>query len=158
MQQRAIIALRVCLVALMLGLLVAQVLIIPLLAHEAAREAPEVAYLRWPYTVAAIVVVACVQLAVVCVWRLLGFVRTGSIFSPRALMWVSRIIWSGVAATTVLVVMFVHLSAINAMPPWIFLLLTGGIVGGASLALLLVVMRALLVRATELETDLSEVI
>ncbi|NLF03986.1 MAG: DUF2975 domain-containing protein [Actinomycetales bacterium] len=158
MHKSTTLALRVALGAVLLGTLFSQVLLIPLLAAEAAWEAPEVAYLRWPYTAAAIAVVLCVQVAVVCVWRLTAFVRRGSIFSARAFGWVDRIIGAVLAAVVILAAMFVHLTAINAMPPAVLFFLTGGVVAGLCLALLVVVMRALLVRATELESDLSEVI
>jgi len=158
MQARTILALRVALGAVLLGTIATQALIIPLLAAEAARESPEVAYLEGPYTLAAIVFVLCVQLAVACVWRLLSFVRRGSIFSPAAFAWVNRIIGSIVVAVGILATMWVHLTVINAMPPAVFLFLTGGVVCGLCLALLMVVMKALLVRAAQLEADLSEVI
>ncbi|MDQ2625375.1 MAG: DUF2975 domain-containing protein [Actinomycetota bacterium] len=158
MNRRTILALRLALGVVLLGTLFVQALIIPLLASEAAREAPEVAHLRPGYMVGAILVVLCVQVAIVCVWRLLGFVRSGSIFSPRAFAWVDRITGSIWAAVLILAGMFVHLSAIDAMPPAVFLFLVGGVVTGLCLALLVVVMRALLVRATQLEADLSEVI
>jgi len=158
MHSRTILALRAALAAVLAGALLTQGLVIPLLAAEAARENPEVASLRWPYTVLAIAVVVCVQVAIVCIWRLLGFVRSGTIFSPRAFVWVDRITWAVLVAVAILTGMFLHLSAIHAMPPAVFLFLTGGIVCGLALALLMAVMRALLVRATQLEEDLKEVI
>lgn len=158
MNRLTILAVRIALAAVLLGTLVTQVLVIPLLASETAIANPEVDYLRWPYTLGAIVVVACVQVAIVCVWRLLGFVRAGSIFSPLAFRWVDVIVGAIGIAIAILVVMFFHLSAISAMPPAAFLFLIGGAVSGLCLALLVVVMRALLVRATQLEADLSEVI
>ena len=158
MNRLTVLAVRVALGAVLLGTLATQVLIIPLLASEVAIANPEVDYLQWPYTFAAIGVVASVQVAIVCVWRLLGFVRAGSIFSPLAFRWVDVIIGAIGAAVAILVVMFGHLWAIAAMPPAAFLFLTGGVVTGLCLALLMVVMRALLVRATQLEADLSEVI
>ena len=158
MTRATILALRLTLAVVLLGTLVTQALIIPLLASETAIANPEVDHLRWPYTIGAIAVVACVQVAIVCVWRLLGFVRAGSIFSPLAFRWVDIIVGSIGVAVAILVVMFVHLTVIAAMPPAAFLFLIGGVVTGLCLALLMVVMRALLVRATQLETDLSEVI
>ncbi len=158
MNRGTIIALRCGLVALLLGLLVIQALMLPAIAADYAVDAPELAYLRWPYLIASILVVACVQLAVLCVWRLLGFVQEGSIFSTRAFTWVDRIIGTTVVATILVVAMNAYLTAINMIPPGLFILLGGAAVGGLCLALLLVVMRALLVRATELESDLSEVI
>src|SRR5690554_2118716 len=148
MTRLAILALRIALAAVLLGTLFVQVLIIPLLASETAIANPEVDYLQLPYTIGAITVVVCVQVAIGCVWRLLGFVRAGSIFSPLAFRWVDAI----VAAIGVAV------SVLEAMPPAAFLFLIGGVVTGLCLALLVVVMRALLVRAAQLETDLSEVI
>ena len=158
MQGRTVTALRIGLAGVLLGTFLTQVLIIPLLAAETALANPEVAYLRWPYVAGAVAVVACVQVAIVCVWRLLGFVRTGSIFSTRAFRWVDVIIGAIGAAVAILVVMFIHLTVIAAMPPAAFLFLIGGVVSGLCLALLMVVMRGLLVRATQLESDLSEVI
>jgi|SRR5690554_3595991 len=158
MTRLAILALRIALAAVLLGTLFVQVLIIPLLASETAIANPEVDYLQLPYTIGAITVVVCVQVAIGCVWRLLGFVRAGSIFSPLAFRWVDAIVAAIGVAVSVLVVMFIHLSVIEAMPPAAFLFLIGGVVTGLCLALLVVVMRALLVRAAQLETDLSEVI
>lgn len=158
MNRGTIIALRCGLVVLLLGMLVVQALVLPAMAADSAAQAPEIAYLRWPYLVASITVVACVQLAVLCVWRLLGFVQEGSIFSDRAFTWVDRIIGATVVATVLVLAMTAYLTAINMIPPGLLILLGGAVVGGTSLALLLLVMRALLVRATGLEADLREVI
>src|SRR5918998_5379952 len=57
-----------------------------------AREHPEEADLRWPLTVFVGVLILCVQVVVVCTWRLLSMVRQDVIFTASALRWVDIII------------------------------------------------------------------
>jgi len=75
-------ALRVCLVALGLGALFGQTVYVPVAASQSAQVYPELAYLAVPYALATIVVLLCVQAAVVAVWKLLAMVRAAMDLRP----------------------------------------------------------------------------
>ena len=82
MSKLVIRLLRVALVVLLLGSVLGQVLV-PVFASEAARIFPDVGYLVVPYSAAGILVIACGQLALLVVWRLLSMIAAGS-SSPAA--------------------------------------------------------------------------
>ncbi|MER7399108.1 DUF2975 domain-containing protein [Streptomyces sp. NPDC000151] len=65
---------------------VGRIVVIPSTAADAADEVeqfPAYAPYAIPYVVVATLGVACVQVALVAVWGLLGMVRHGAIFTPR---------------------------------------------------------------------------
>lgn len=158
MQHAAVAGSKAAIVVILALLLLAQVVLIPLQAAQTVQMFPEVEYLRIPGIVGCIAIVACVQFALICVWSLLSMVAKGSIFQPSAFRVVNTIIGCIIAATCLLVAAFVILTVANAMPPGVVIMLVMGITGGAGLALLLVVMRGLLRKATGLDQDLAEVI
>lgn len=158
MQRLAILGAKAIIAILMAISLAGQILIVPLMADEVVREFPEAAYLRWPGIVGCVAIVACVQVALVCMWRLLSMVARESIFRPSAFRYVDAIVGATVAATALCLVALGILGAARTLPPAVMLLLLMCVVGGIGLALLLVVMRGLLTKATELEHDLAEVI
>lgn len=121
------------------------------------QQNPHDAPLRWPLTAIAVFWVVCVQVVVVCTWKLLGMVTQDRIFTAAALRWVDVIIGAVTAGWLVLAVLaiWVVLQADDPGMPMVLVLLT---VGGAVFGLLLVVMRALLRQATSLRTDLDAVI
>lgn len=90
MTKLAIRLLRVALVVLLLGSVLAQVLL-PVQAYEEGTLFPELAYLVVPYSLAGVVGIACGQVALLAVWRLLSLVNRGVIFSRGALRWVDII-------------------------------------------------------------------
>jgi Protein of unknown function (DUF2975) len=156
-ESRAVAALRVFLVLLFGVLVVFQVMSLPGQFAHMARQSPDLAYLRWPLTVITIFWVVCVQVVIVCTWRLLTLVKKDRIFSEASLRWVDVILWAIGAAWTVLVgvLLYFGFGADDAgIPLLLFLLAVGvGVVG-----LLMVVMRALLRQATTLRTDMEAVI
>ena len=159
MRRSTITTLRALIVLLLLGTLIVQAWIIPVLAGETASVYPEVSYLQVPFTVLAILVVLCFQLGLVCIWRLLSMVARDRIFSTGAFRYVDAIVVALLVATALLGGIDTYLTfVLHANPPLVALLLAGGVVGGAALALLMVVMRGLLQKALRLESDLSEVI
>ncbi len=99
----------------------------------------------------------CVQVVIVSTWKLLTMVRRDRIFSEAALAWVDAIVWAIAAAWVLLLGLFFYL-AINSGDPGLPLLLLLMLVGGAVLGLLILVMRALLLQATGLRTDMEAVI
>lgn len=94
---RAVALLRVLLVVVFCGFVVGQTLSMPgQFAHMAAEE-PALAWLRWPLTVAAVLGLACGQVVLVCIWRLLEMVKADRIFSSDAFRWVDAIVWGSSA-------------------------------------------------------------
>jgi hypothetical protein len=150
--------LRVALVFLLLGTVLAQVLV-PVSASQAGATIPEVAYLVVPYSVAAILFIACVQVALLVVWRLLSLVDGGVIFTRRALRWVDVITACAVVATVLSVGVLVHM--IGFVPggggPTIYFM-AACVVSGLAFVLLMVVMRGLLESAIADRAELDEVI
>jgi Protein of unknown function (DUF2975) len=149
--------LRVALLVLLLGSVLGQVAV-PMFASEAARTFPEVAYLVVPYSVAGILVIACGQVALLVVWRLLSMIRGGVIFTHRALRWVDVIIVCGAVATVLNAGVWMHLLAVHGGGPGIILWLTASLASGVAFVLLMIVMRGLLELAIVDRTELDEVI
>jgi hypothetical protein len=156
-EHRAVAPLRLLLVLLFGVLVLFQVMSLPGQFRYMAQESPELAYLRWPLTAITVFWVLCVQVVVVCVWKLLSLVRDDRIFSPASLRWVDAIVWAITAAWAVLVGFFLYVG-FNATDPGLPLLLFLLVVGLTVLGLLMVVMRALLRQATSLRTDMEAVI
>jgi hypothetical protein len=150
--------LRFALVILLLGTVLTQVLV-PVLASEEAGIFPEVAYLAVPYSVALILVIACVQVALLVVWRLLSLVDGGVIFTRRALRWVDVITACAVVATVLSAGVLIHLLfVVGVGGPSVALALPASLAGGLAFVLLMVVMRGLLESAIADRTELDEVI
>ena len=158
-----VMALRVLLVALFLGLVVGQALSVPGQFSSLGEEAPALASLRWPLTVIGVLVLLCLQVVVVSTWRLLSMVRTDRIFSTDAFAWVDAIVWSVTGAWLLylagsgsLVLTVVRTPELR--DPGVPMALLGlGLVGGV-VVLLMVVLRALLRQAAALRTDMDAVI
>ena len=150
--------LRVALVVLLLGTVLAQVLV-PVAASQYGMTVPEVAYLVVPYSVAAILFIACVQVALLVVWRLLSLVDRGVIFTRRALRWVDVIIACAVVATVLSAGVLIHMLAFvpgGGGPMGLYL--AACVVAGLAFVLLMIVMRGLLESAIADRTELDEVI
>ncbi|WP_225752624.1 DUF2975 domain-containing protein [Actinotalea sp. Marseille-Q4924] len=156
--------LRVLLVLLFLATVVGQTLSIPgELSSLAQADAPAIARLRWPLTVAAVVGMVCVQVVIVCTWRLLGMVRTDRIFSRDAFAWVDAILWALAVAWLLLaagagaLVLTIYVTP-EIRDPGIPMMLGGMVLVATVVVLLMVVMRALLRSATALRDDMDAVI
>jgi hypothetical protein len=141
--------LRVLLVILLLGTVVA--------SQEAAIW-PEVAYLAVPYAVALILVIACVQVALLATWHLLSLVKSGVIFTRRALRWVDVITACAVVATVLSSGVLFHLLFVVGVGGPFILWLPPCLFGGLAFVLLMVVMRGLLESAIADRSELDEVI
>lgn len=154
---RAVGALRVFLVVLFGILVMLQTLSFPGQFAYMARESPDEAYLRWPLTAVTVFWVLCIQVVIVCTWKLLSMVKNDRIFSDASLAWVDAIVWAIAAAWLVLLGVFLYVG-FNADDPGMPVLLFLMVVGIAVLGLLMLVMRALLRQATTLRTDMEAVI
>ena len=150
--------LRVALLVLLLGSVLAQI-IVPVYASEVGARFPEVAYLVVPYSVAAILFIGCGQVALLVIWRLLSLVDGGVIFTRRAVRWVDVIMACAAVATVLSAGVLVHL--LGFVPggggPMIYYL-AACITAGLAFVLLMVVMRGLLLSAVADRAELDEVI
>ena len=120
--------------------------------------------LAW-FRVMTILGMGCVQVAVVCVWRLVTMVRRGTVFSDAAFRYVDGIIGAIVAAALVWFVV----TAINAPDqrddPGVTLIMAGIGVAILGVALIVLVLRMLLaqavardVEAMRMQAELDDVI
>jgi hypothetical protein len=156
-EYRAVPALRAFLVLLFAVLVLFQTMSLPGQFAHMAQESPEDAYLRWPATAVTVFWLLCIEVVIVCTWKLLGLVTRDRIFSQASLVWVDGILWAiGAAWLTLLGVgLYVVLHADDPGLPLVLFLIG---VGVTVLGLLMVVMRALLRQATMLRTDMEAVI
>ena len=155
--RRAVAPLRVFLVVLFGILVVFQTLSLPGQFAYMAEQSPDLAYLRWPLTAVTVFWVLCIQVVIVCTWKLLSLVKHDRIFSEASLVWVNAIVRAIAAAWVVLLGVFLYVG-IRADDPGLPLLLFLLLIGVAVLGLLILVMRTLLRQATSLRTDLEAVI
>lgn len=159
----AVALLRVLLVLLVAACLLGQTLSWPGQFAHLAQEEPALAHLRWPLTVAAVLVLLGVEVVIVCTWRLLTMVEADRIFSPDAFGWVDGIVWAVSGAWLVLaaaagaLVVSIYLTP-TLRDPGVPVLLGGLTLAAGAPVLLMVVLRALLRQAAALRTDLDGVI
>jgi Protein of unknown function (DUF2975) len=153
----AVAALRVFLVLLFGVLVLFQVMSLPGQFAHMDQEDPEHAYLRWPATAVTVFWVLCIQVVIVSTWKLLTLIKNDRIFSDASLVWVNVIVAAIAAAWVLLLGVFLYVG-FKADDPGLPLLLFLMLIGVTVLGLLMVVMRALLLHATTLRTDMEAVI
>jgi Protein of unknown function (DUF2975) len=158
MHRLTIVNLKVLILAMIAILAACQLFVVPGVARETAERFPDLDYLRVPGIVIAVLFLLCVQIVLVCVWRLLSMVRAASIFSDDAFTWVGVILGSIIAASVLIAVSLVVLLVAGVASPSVILLCALGVVVGAGLSLLIMVIRGLLHNARQLQRDLSEVV
>ncbi|WP_370325170.1 DUF2975 domain-containing protein [Euzebya sp.] len=154
---RVVATLRILLALAFAASLLAQVVVVPAVWARVAERTPELAYLRWPTLVVAVLELVCVEVVIVCTWRLLALVRRDRIFDEGAFAWVDAIVGAVAVGWVLMLATFGYVAATWDGPGLVAAL---GVVllAGAVLGLLVVVMRALLVQATTLRSDLEGVI
>ena len=155
--RRVVPLLQAALVLLFLLLVMLQWFSFPGQFAHVASEHPDEAHLRWPLTFFVGIEILCIQVVVVCTWRLLGMVRQDVIFTASALRWVDVII--GALAAGWLLAAGGSLWAVwGAEDPGTPLLLFVVLLVAAAFSLVVVVMRELLRQAAGLRTELAGVI
>nr|WP_307097786.1 DUF2975 domain-containing protein [Arthrobacter sp. V1I9] len=127
------------------------------------EEGPRMDPWRWPMLLFWELEALCLQVVIVCIWRLLTLVQRDRIFTSDSLRWVDVIVWAFVVAWLLLAVMAGSLVAYIYFTPELRdpgtpAVLIGITLIGAVLVLLIVVMRDLLRQATSLRTDMEGVI
>ncbi|GAB3662454.1 DUF2975 domain-containing protein [Zhihengliuella somnathii] len=156
---RLVTPLRVMLVLLFAGILAVQGLMVGTVIHEATVGGDA----ALPLPALILLGGGCLQFIIYCVWKLVGLVRAGSIFSADAFRWVDGILWA-YGAGLALWVAFTGVLGFLArftdadIPPGIVLILLVLALVGAVVFLLIVVMRALLKQAVHLRTEMEGVI
>ena len=100
---------------------------------------------------------ACLQFSLYCIWRLLGLVREGTVFSPAAIGWVDRIIRAIVGGAVAVLVAGYIVAEVDDAPGLILVAAVGSLLIGG-VALVVYVQRALLLQATGFSTELEGVI
>ncbi|GAA2628313.1 DUF2975 domain-containing protein [Streptomyces axinellae] len=165
MHRLFITALRVAVAAAILVGLFGQLLVIPNTAANTVENFPPYAPYEVPYVTVAVLGVACVQAALVATWVLLGMVEREAIFTPRAFRWVDVIIGASVVATLLAFGVMAHLFLASIPSPGDGMDTIGVMMGattcvgvGTAFAMLVVVMRGLLRKSTELQTEMAEVV
>ena len=139
------------------GSVLFQVMSLPGQFAYMAQQDPEHAYLRWPLTAVTVFWVLCIQVVIVCTWKLLTLVSNDRNFSDDSLVLVNAVVGAIAAAWVVLLGVLLYFG-ITADDPGLPLLLFLMSIGVTVLGLLMVVMRALLGQATTLRTDMEAVI
>lgn len=152
------------LVAVLVGLF-GQIVVIPGAIADEAAYFPPYERIVVPYTVLGILGVACVQVALVATWKLLGMLRRDALFDPGAFLWVDVIIGASLVATLLSAGVAAHL-VVTDMPFANGAMEAVAALGAASLAtavgaafaMLVVLMRGLLRKATHLQTEMAGVV
>ncbi|MEE6272261.1 DUF2975 domain-containing protein [Georgenia wangjunii] len=156
----ALHALRVVLALCLIGTLVVQVVMVPLLANDLAGEGSVVlGSLTLPalavvFLALVVLAVVTVQVTLVCVWRLLTMVRAGTVFSHAAFRYVDVVI-GAIATAAVLVLGIACTLAPGGIAPGIVLLICGVALLTAGVALIVYVMRMLLAQAVDRDAEAS---
>ncbi|MET9271439.1 DUF2975 domain-containing protein [Kribbella sp. NPDC003557] len=158
----AVLALRAVLAVALLGSLVVQGVMVPLLWTD-LDDAP--AAVRVPVIVIVVLAIVTLQVTAVCVWRLLTMVGRGTVFSRGAFRYVDIVIGAIAAASLLIFGLAVTLAPGEAVAPGVVGLVCGLSVVVAGVALVVYVLRMLLVQAVatdneaqQLRAELDEVI
>lgn len=158
-----VVLFRVFIVALFAGLIFGQVVSIPGQFSHMAEEAPELGFLPWGLMVFGVLEVVCLQIILVCIWKLLTMVRSDRIFSNRSFRWVDGILlatsvgWALLVVTAVSISTFLYLTP-RLRDPGLPILFFGLVLVGGVVVLTVAILRALLRQAAALRSDLDEVI
>lgn len=147
------------LIALLLAIAAAiQIWLLPAIAAEFAADAPEFAYLHWPYLIVCELLMVGFDVALIAIWRLLSLTASSSVFSDAAFRWVGLIIGCISFDTTLVIGLLAHNLIASLGPPILVIALTILTVVGTALTLLMIVMRGLLAAATAQREELEAVI
>jgi hypothetical protein len=163
MGKLTVLALRAVMVALLVGSVFAQTVMVALLADDV--EDSVLADRSIPILVITVLGAVTVQVVLVCVWRLVTMVRLGTVFSHAAFRYVHIVTGAFVAAAFLVFALGAVLAPGEAVAPGIVLLVGGVGLAVLGVALIVLVLRMLLaqavardVEATQMQAELAEVI
>ena len=166
MGRMTVLALRVVLALGLAGSVFVQAVMVPLLSVDLREDFnQDVADVRVPILVIVLLGIVTVQVAMVCVWRLLTMVRRGKVFSHAAFRYVDIVFGAIAAASLLMFALGVVLAPGETVAPGVVLLIGGAAVLIAGVALIVAVQRMLLAQAVDrdaeaahLQAELDEVI
>lgn len=158
MSRWSVFTVRVLVVVAFALILLFQVLFVPSIIAQSAYMYPMFAYLQVPTIIGSVMLLACGQVVLVCVWRLVDLVAEGRIFDRRAFAWVDTVIVALWAAVGLIIVGAVVVNVTGATGPGLFYPIIIGVVFGTGAALVMGIMRRLLHQATDLRGELDEVV
>jgi hypothetical protein len=163
MGKLTVLALRAVIVALLVGSVFAQTVMVALLADDV--EDSVLADRSIPILVITVLGAVTVQVVLVCVWRLVTMVRLGTVFSHAAFRYVHIVTGAFVAAAFLVFALGVVLAPGEAVAPGVVLVVGGVGLAVLGVALIVLVLRMLLaqavardVEATQMQAELAEVI
>jgi hypothetical protein len=149
-----VFALRVVIALALVGSLGVQGVLAPLLWQDLDGERPGV---RTAFVVIVVLGVLTLQVTAVCIWRLLSMVRSGTVFSHDAFRYVDVVI-GAIATASVLVFGIAVVGAYvnrttpgDEVAPGLVGLVCGAALIVAGVALIVLVLRMLLVKAVALD-------
>jgi Protein of unknown function (DUF2975) len=165
MAKLTVLALRAVIVMLLAGSVFVQTVMVALMAVDLEDETDLAAYQRVAFLVIMVLGILTVQIVLACVWRLVGMVRHGTVFSPAAFRYVDVVLGAVVAAAVLVFALAVVLAPGESVPPGIILLMCGLVLAILGVALVVLVLRMLLaqavardVEAAQMRAELEEVI
>ena len=166
MGKLTVLALRVVLAMGLAGSLFVQAVMVPLLAIDLEEDFDaDVADVRIPIIVIVLLGIVTVQVAMVCVWRLLTMVKRGTVFSHGAFRYVDIVFGAIAVASLLAFALAFVLAPGDTAAPGLVLLIGGAGVLIAGVALVVAVLRMLLAQAVDrdaeahhLRAELDEVI
>lgn len=135
-----------------------EIVILPLLASEALSGAgADQALLPFIITWGVLVALPC-QVMVIIAWRLTTFTRDKRIFSVEARQLVSALVTMPIITATLLFLGFIVANLLSYTPPIVMYGLLGAMSFALTLGLVLITMRRLLARATDLSNEMDQVV
>jgi hypothetical protein len=145
--------------------LYAQIVVIPTTAADQVALFPPYAPIQVPLVTAAILFVACGQVALVGLAMLLRRAGRGTVFEPSSLRWANVVVGATAAATAVTAAVFGYVTLADIPSPTdgmdvigLWLGTAAAVAAGTAAALLLFAGRHLLVKAIGLRTELDGVV
>lgn len=123
-------------------------------AAQLVEFLPVLAPVQGPLIAIALAFGLCIEALLVITGVLVGYVRADRIFRPSALRLVDALVTALVVATLLVIVALFFIPG----PPQLYLLVEAGVPAGATIVLVLVVMRSLLRRAVAMHVELDEVV
>lgn len=135
-----------------------QVVVLPLMGSQVVSQFPEASHLLLPGLAGSIALVACGQIALVAIWRLLTLTSREQAFHGKAVRSMTTIIWAAAVAAVLSLAALAVLAFHQTLPPSVFILLVVTGTGAIAAVLLVSVLRHLLIQAVNAEAELSEVI
>lgn len=149
---------RVSLALMAVGTVLAQVLL-PVLALQTGGMYYEVTHVALPYAVAAVLMMLCVQVALVGAWLLVSAVSRGTLFDPRTVAFIDAIRIAVAAAVAILAAVAAHLLLFVGLGgPAVVLGLAVLVFMGPALMIFLTLLKKVYLSAREDHAELEAVI